>query len=159
MLAHQNVAHLLPPGTLPDVVLGDRGRLEAPADERRALRLRDLVQITGLPRETVRRKLGTLASEQWATRTPQGWLAIAVRLEPSVREVTRASARRFLAAADEILRIVREADAELAARATPFDGRPAVQSPGPSIKRLTRSQAGAPARRLSPRKNRPRTKA
>ena len=48
----------LPPGSLPSVVLDDRGRLPANAEGLRPLRQRDVVQITGIPRETVRRKLG-----------------------------------------------------------------------------------------------------
>jgi hypothetical protein len=57
VLAHQNVAHLMPPGSLPTAVLGEDGRLAEGLDRLRPLRLRDVAQITGIPRETVRRKL------------------------------------------------------------------------------------------------------
>lgn len=128
VLAHQNVAHLLPPVALPTVVLDDRGRLDTAVEGRRALRLRDLVQITRLPRETVRRKLNGLAAQNWVERTPHGWLSSRARLEPTLREFTRESARRFLTAADEILRILRAADTDLATRvastARDLDGEP-----------------------------------
>jgi hypothetical protein len=117
VLAHQNVAHLLPPGALPSVVLDDRGRLDGAPEGRRPLRLRDLVQITRLPRETVRRKLEKLAAQQWVERTSQGWLSSRARLEPTLREFTRESVRRFLATADEVMRILQDADQEPAARA------------------------------------------
>lgn len=111
VLAHQNVAHLLPPGALPDDVLDVRGLPVAPKDRQRPLRLRDLVQITRLPRETVRRKLAKLAGQQWIERTPQGWLSSAARLEPTLRDFTRETVRRFLAAADEIRVALEAADA------------------------------------------------
>ena len=126
VLAHQNVAHLLPPGALPSVVLDDRGRLDGAPEGRRPLRLRDLVQITRLPRETVRRKLEKLADQHWVERTPKGWLSSRARLEPTLRDFTRESVRRFLATADEVTRVLRDADREADARSlSPQGGRAA----------------------------------
>ena len=147
VLAHQNVAHLLPPGALPSIVLDDRGRLDGAPEGRRPLRLRDLVQITRLPRETVRRKLEKLAAQQWVEKTPEGWVSSRARLEPTLREFTRESVRRFLATADELGRILRDAEDSLAAPSRPAQGgavgvatpaRPAAAArgrPGPSPRR------------------------
>jgi hypothetical protein len=112
VLAHQNIAHLLPPGALPSAILDDRGVVVGAAEGLRPLRLRDLVQITRLPRETVRRKLARLAEQRWIERTPRGWLSSGARLEPTLREFTRETVRRFLATADELSRILRDADRE-----------------------------------------------
>jgi hypothetical protein len=145
VLAHQNIAHLLPPGALPSVVLDDRGRLDGAPEGPRPLRLRDLVQITRLPRETVRRKLARLAEHQWIERTPQGWLSSRARLEPTLREFTRESVRRFLATADELVRILHDADDASAARARPASrdvaGPPSVSADS------TRGRPRPPTRR------------
>ena len=114
VLAHQNVAHLLPPGSFPSDVLDDRGRLGAPIGLR-PLRLRDVVQITGIPRETVRRKLARLAAERWIARAGDGWVVSPERTEPELRDFSRESVRRFLGVAGEIMRALREADEALAA--------------------------------------------
>jgi hypothetical protein len=145
VLAHQNIAHLLPPGALPSAVLDDRGLLGGAAAGLRPLRLRDLVQITRLPRETVRRKLARLAEHRWIERTPQGWLSSGARLEPTLREFTRETVRRFLATADELARILRDADDASAMRARPESrdvaGPPSVSAdstrgrPRPSTRR------------------------
>jgi hypothetical protein len=122
VLAHQNIAHLLPPGALPSAVLDDRGLLGGATEGLRPLRLRDLVQITRLPRETVRRKLERLAEHRWIERTPRGWLASGARLEPTLREFTRETVRRYLATADELTRILCAADHEPAAHLQPGSG-------------------------------------
>jgi hypothetical protein len=132
VLAHQNIAHLLPPGALPSAVLDDRGLLGGATEGLRPLRLRDLVQITRLPRETVRRKLARLAEHRWIERTPRGWLASGARLEPTLREFTRETVCRFLAAADELTRILRAADHESAARPQRESGNLAAPRSGPA---------------------------
>ena len=113
VLAHQNIAHLLPPGALASSILDNHGVFASNGIELRPLRLRDVVQITRLPRETVRRKLAKLAAQQWVERTPRGWVSSGARLEPTLREFTRESARRFLATADEMMRILRAVDSEV----------------------------------------------
>jgi hypothetical protein len=116
VLAHQNIAHLLPPGALPSAILDDRGLFGGAGEGLRPLKLRDLVQITRLPRETVRRKLAQLAEQRWIERTPRGWLSSGARLEPTLREFTRETARRFLATAEELSRVLRDAEQALPAR-------------------------------------------
>lgn len=119
VLAHQNVAHLLPPGSLPSTVLNEHGRVDLSDEGMRPLRLRDVVQITRIPRETARRKLQLLADQQWIERTPRGWIVSGARFEPMLREFSRDSVRRFLTAADEVMRALRAADVEPEARQAP----------------------------------------
>jgi hypothetical protein len=114
VLAHQNVAHLLPPGSFPSDVLDEAGRLQA-ADGLRPLRLRDIVQITRIPKETARRKLERLAAQHWIERVDGGWVVSRERTEPELREFSRQSVRRFLTVADEMSRAMHEAREALAA--------------------------------------------
>ncbi|MGU3629883.1 hypothetical protein [Comamonas sp. C24C] len=102
VLAHQNVAHLMPPGTRPYSVLSQRGRLEN-EENLRPLRLRDVSSITGIPRETVRRKLGAMANKGFARRTPSGWIVIGDRAEPDLRDFTKATVMRLISVCDEII--------------------------------------------------------
>mgnify|MGYP001039924805 FL=1 len=110
VLAHQNVAHLMPPGSLPTAILTEKGRLAGAAEGMRPLRLRDIAQITGIPRETARRKLERLAAERYVERRPDGWVVSAQRVEPELREFTRESVVRLLAVADEIMVALKDAD-------------------------------------------------
>lgn len=113
VLAHQNAAHLLPPGSLPCSVLNERGRVDL-GRARIPLRLRDVAQITRLPRETVRRKLEKLAAAGRVERVPAGWLITQHDVDGTLREFSRESVRRFLATADEVMRCLRAADADAA---------------------------------------------
>lgn len=126
VLAHQNIAHLLPPGSVPVAVLNECGRLDTRQEGLRPLRLRDVVQITRIPRETVRRKLQMLADQQWIERSGGGWICSGVRVDPLLRDFTRDSARRFLMTADEMMRVLRAADAQ-AQSAQPATVATAVQ--------------------------------
>ncbi len=114
VLAHQNCAHLFPPGSLPSKVLDDRGRLRDPQRATlRPLRLRHLSEITGVPRETTRRKLKVLSELGWITEGKAGWVVDPEKIGPEVREFTLESARRLLAAATEVTRALRNAEQHL----------------------------------------------
>ena len=102
VLSHQNVAHLLPPGNAPASMLTERGRIVDHAAELRPLRLRDMAQITGIARETVRRKLALLEAAGRVRRVTGGWVVNRDMPDAPLREFTRESARRFLAAAKEV---------------------------------------------------------
>lgn len=110
VLAHQNVAHLMPPGSLPTAILNEQGRLAGEPEGLRPLRLRDIAQITGIPRETARRKLERLAGARYVERRPDGWVVSAERLEPELRDFTRESVYRLLKVADEIMAALKDAD-------------------------------------------------
>jgi len=96
VVAHLNVAHLLPPGSLPSAVLDEAGLLPAAQDGLRPLMLRDIAQITGIPRETARRKLQSLQRDGWLVQTDEGWLLNLERDVPEPREFTLESIRRFM---------------------------------------------------------------
>lgn len=111
VLAHQGVAHLMPPGLLPSAVLNESGRLGDKDILIRPLRLRDIAQITGIPRETTRRKLAQLEGKRYISKVAQGWVVSADQVEPMLRNCTRESVMRLLAVADEIMTALRDADA------------------------------------------------
>ncbi len=110
VLAHQGVAHLMPPGMLPSAVLDERGRFGENDILIKPLRLRDIAQITGIPRETTRRKLALLAEKKYISKVSQGWVISSERTEPELRDFTRESVMRLLAVADEIMAALRDAD-------------------------------------------------
>lgn len=111
VLAHQGVAHLMPPGSLPSAVLNESGRLGDTDVLIKPLRLRDIAQITGIPRETTRRKLAQLERKRYISKVAQGWVISADQVEPMLRDCTRDSVMRLLAVADEIMTALRDADA------------------------------------------------
>jgi hypothetical protein len=119
VLAHQNVAHLMPPGSLPAAILSESGRLAEGVEGLRPLRLRDIAQITGIPRETARRKLERLAASRYVERRPDGWVVSGERIEPELREFTRESVFRLLTVADEIMAALKDAESRAAAQAAP----------------------------------------
>jgi hypothetical protein len=110
VLAHQNVAHLMPPGSVPTAILSERGRL--PDDSAiKPLKLRDVADITRIPRETVRRKLERLAVNGHAKRLPcGGWVVIGDRVEPELRDFTRDTIMRLMAVSDEVFNALKHAD-------------------------------------------------
>jgi hypothetical protein len=113
VLAHQNAAHLMPPGAMPSAHLNERGLVPFADQRLRPLKQSDLADITGIPRETVRRKLEWLAVRGFVERTDKGWVVSRGRLEPDLREFTRESAMRLLAVADEMRVILTDSDQHL----------------------------------------------
>ena len=111
VVAHQNAAHLMPPGSMPSTTLNEVGRLpESATPSLRPLRLRDVAQITGIPRETARRKLKTLAEAGWLVDTKEGWIVNRGRTDPDLRTFSLETARRFLATASDIVQVLRDAE-------------------------------------------------
>lgn len=116
-LAHLNVAHLLTPGVRPSDTLGADGRVPDLQPKLRAVRLRDLVQITGRPRETVRRKLERLLAAGRVRRVADGWVYSTDTVDPEMRSQGMAAAHRMLQTADVIRAVLQ--DARRAAQAPP----------------------------------------
>jgi hypothetical protein len=112
VLTHQNILHLMPPGSVPDAVLTDNGRLLAGDAGLKPIRLRDLSEITGFPRETVRRKLGILHKARFVRRVGSGWVASSERAESDLRDFTKDTIMRLLAVCDEIVMTLESADAD-----------------------------------------------
>lgn len=113
ILAHLNVAHLLNPGARPSGMLGVDGRIADVQPKLRAVRLRDLVQVTGRPRETLRRKLEQLLAAGWIHRVDDGWVFNPQAIGEDMRDQGIASARRLLQAADAIRTALEDAQAAL----------------------------------------------
>ncbi len=111
VLAHQGVAHLMPPGIMPSAVLSERGRSVTDESQIKALRLRDITAITGIPRENTRRKLEQLEKKKLVRKVTNGWAISAERVEPDMRDFTRESVMRLLAVADEIMAALLDSDA------------------------------------------------
>lgn len=113
VVAHQNVAHLMPPGSVPAAVLDERGSIAGAPERLRPLRLRDVAGITGIPRETARRKLAWLESQQYVEKTAEGWVVSSARAEPELREFTRETTWRLLATAEQLVHQLRHAASHL----------------------------------------------
>ncbi|MBK9442517.1 MAG: hypothetical protein IPN53_14935 [Comamonadaceae bacterium] len=110
VLAHQGVAHLMPPGVMPSAVLDERGRFGENDHMIRPILLRDIAQITGIPRETTRRKLAQLAEKKHISKVNQGRVTSIDQVEPELREFTRESVMRLLVVADKITVDLRDVD-------------------------------------------------
>jgi len=121
ILAHQNVAHLMPPGSIPAAVLTETGNVPDVEVRLRPLLLRDLSAISGIPRETARRKLERLAAQGFVERAGRAWVVSTQRLEPDLREHTRESVKRMLAAADEVRAALAAAEQAATDRSTGLD--------------------------------------
>jgi hypothetical protein len=106
LLSHLNVAHLVPPGTAPRSTLDDRGRFSGDGTGYRPQRLRDLEQVSRLPRETIRRKLVKLEQKGYVTRIDDGWVFSREPIEPRLRDFNRETLRRALSLHSELRRLL-----------------------------------------------------
>jgi IclR helix-turn-helix domain len=73
-VAHSSVAHLLAPGADSAALLDCLARLAAEPALARPTTLRDLTAVTGIPRETARRKLDRLVAQGHLRREAAGWV-------------------------------------------------------------------------------------
>ncbi len=105
LLAHLNVAHLIPPGATPATVLDKSGRLVREDAQLRHVRLRDLEQISMIPRETVRRKLAKLLERGLVCHHDDGWAMCNLYVDKHIRDFMRESAIRVAALCNELNRI------------------------------------------------------
>ena len=121
-LSHLNVAHLMPPGSRPSETLGPEGRVPEVQPKLRPVRLRDLVQITGRPRETIRRKLDKLQAEGRVVRVVDGWVLNAEAIDDDMRAHSVDAVRRFLEAAAVMTAALKDAERVLRAAPPGEDG-------------------------------------
>lgn len=104
-LAHLNVLPKLPLGANPMAFLDEMGKI--PALVLVPIRLSQLSQITGLPRETVRRKLETLSRLGKVERNADGlWLYKDSGVTEAEIEFTRKTVVQFLNTAQTLLSIL-----------------------------------------------------
>jgi hypothetical protein len=106
-LAHLNVLQVVSPTADPRAVLTEQGFAKA---EPVPVRLADVVQVSGLPRETVRRKLEALQSRGKVTRTPEGlWCYDQQGIDEDIVQFTLETIERFLKTADEMRAVIDKA--------------------------------------------------
>jgi DNA-binding transcriptional ArsR family regulator len=104
-LAQLNVASALRPGIDPLKVLESDGHV--PESALRAVRLSHLAQISGMPRETVRRKLEALRERGKVERNSQGyWQVTMAGVDAQTRAFTVETVRRLISASDHIGRVL-----------------------------------------------------
>ena len=107
LVAHLGVAHAMRPGALPSDMLAPDGFM---LGEARSVRLADLVQVSGLPKETVRRKLEKLRERGKLTRSEDGrWIAPRSGVDEGSYEFTCESVKRLLQTARVIEGILQHA--------------------------------------------------
>lgn len=94
------VAHLFPPGEFDASTLDDKGFAK---DGIRPVRLADLAQVMGLPKETVRRKLQQLARAGHVKKNRDAtWVCIPNSSDTASREAAEENIRQLLIAARQI---------------------------------------------------------
>jgi CRP-like cAMP-binding protein len=105
-LAHLNVSQAYVPGAPPHDLLVD-GRL--PPGKLNPVRQADVAQVCGLPKETVRRKLGRLQGLGKVRRLDDGsWAIVPQAVDANIYEFTRETVRRLMQTADHIDGILRQ---------------------------------------------------
>jgi len=103
-LAHLNILNLVSPMADPNRVLNEQGMS---GKTPQPVRLADVAQVSGLPRETVRRKLEWLQKRGKVLRTPDGlWCYDRQGIDESVVEFTLETIERFLKTADEMQAVI-----------------------------------------------------
>lgn len=94
LVAHLSVAHAIRPGAPPSELLAPDGFM---LGEQHPVRLADVVQVSGLPKETVRRKLEKLRQQGKIGRTEDGrWQVLRTGVDENTYEFTRDTVRRLL---------------------------------------------------------------
>jgi hypothetical protein len=118
ILAHLNIAHLFPPGKISLQIEIDNA-MKDPKTGMKPLRLRDLEQVTGLPRETIRRKLGRLQARNYILQTGDGWIINRDAVDQNMREFTRITILRLLETANTIHTLLQHNPAQPSAADAP----------------------------------------
>ncbi len=104
-LAHLNVLPNLPLASDPMLLLNELGQKKDA--KLQPIRLNELTLVTGLPRETVRRKLENLRKLGKVDRTEDGkWFYLRAGVSNADREFTRNTVRQFLMTAQTLLSIL-----------------------------------------------------
>jgi DNA-binding transcriptional ArsR family regulator len=108
-LAHMNNLPQLPLGADPMTVLNEIGMKKD--TQIHPMRLAELAQITGLPRETVRRKLTQLQTLGKVERTETGkWIYLSAGVGEKEREFTRLTILKLLRTAQTLASILEQVD-------------------------------------------------
>lgn len=103
LVAHLGVARQMAPGQNSRQAPGSSpDHADAATLTPRPVRLRDLVIVSRLPRETIRRKLLTLRDAGRVRQTDEGWVLNPAAVDEHMRTFTLESMHRLLAAAREV---------------------------------------------------------
>ena len=130
MLSHLNIAHLVPPGSDPATSLDANGRVPDSRRQLRPVRVRDLAQITGRPRETIRRKLERMEAAGRVKRVANGWVLDVATVDPQLQALTMDGVRRLMKTAETIAAVLD--DAKRAVRAEQAETSVSTATRGPS---------------------------
>lgn len=99
-VAHMNALKMVSPADDPMSVLNDQGLVHVDPE---GVRLADVAQVSGLPRETVRRKLEWLQKQGKVLRTANGlWCYDKQGVNEDVVEFTLVTIERYLKTAEEM---------------------------------------------------------
>jgi hypothetical protein len=109
MLSHLNAAHLVPPGSRPTQVLNEHGRVPDAQPKFKPVRISDLAQISGRPRETIRRKLERLERCGRVTRLADGYVLNLTSVDEAMLEHSLDALQRFMQTATAIEGALRDA--------------------------------------------------
>lgn len=108
LTAHLNVAPSIRPGAPPGEVMNADGQFTG---QRHPVRLADIAFVSGLPRETVRRKLaGLRAAGKLEKAADGGWTVTSSGVDEATFRFTVDSVRRLLATARQIEAILAQVD-------------------------------------------------
>lgn len=108
--AHMNIARSITPGAPPGDVMNAQGEFTG---ELHPVRLADIVQVAGLPKETVRRKLEELRALGKLDKVADGrWVVLASGVDDATYQFTLETARRLLTTAKQIEALLAQAAPE-----------------------------------------------
>lgn len=108
-LAQLNTIPSIPLGADPMIVLNELGLKKN--SELHPVRLSELVLVTGLPRETVRRKLHLLSKSGKVRQDDQGrWLYLNTAIDSDIRQFTQQTIINLLKTAEVILQTLEQVD-------------------------------------------------
>lgn len=110
LVAHMNMARSITPGGPPGDVMDAQGEFTG---ELHPVRLADVMQVAGLPKETVRRKLEELRALGKLDKVADGrWVVLASGVDDATYRFTLETARRLLATAKQIEALLAQAEPE-----------------------------------------------
>lgn len=112
LLAQLNVAHSIHYKKSEQRQFDDDGNV-APRPEMKPVRLTDLIQVTGMPRETVRRKLKILEEKGKVIQTEnRHWRILESGVDAEAIEFTKITTRLLLETARDVAQLLNHIDAK-----------------------------------------------
>jgi DeoR/GlpR family transcriptional regulator of sugar metabolism len=94
------------------------------------VRVRDLAQITGRPRETIRRKLERMEAAGRVKRVVNGWVLDVAAVDPQMQALTMDGVRRLMKTAETITAVLDDTRQTLRAEQSGPNNSPMACGPG-----------------------------